>query len=219
MKSIHLFRVWLTMALYFFCSCNPEPTGQLQIVIQTYHASLGTGVSNIELSLKRRVLTDGILNGNYEFVDDALTDASGSATLNFQRVNALDYRLTATGPNWFSWEEEINPDIFIDVEVLSLSHEMMPSAIIDIHLFNANPFQPDDAIEFRTLNIPGAYPTCTNAWEVHTGMEVDFHRTCSIEADRYLPFIYRVFRNNEWTETIDSLYINQGENTPLNIAW
>jgi hypothetical protein len=207
------------MAAYCLVGCRPEPTGQLQIQVQTQHADLGTDVPNIQLDLERRVLMDGILNGNYEAVADAVTDATGMATLDFQRVNAWDYRLTASGTHWFNWVESINPDIFIDSEVLAIDHEVMPSALVAIHLVNANPLQPDDAIEFRTLNIPGAYPTCSNAWEVHTGLDVNVQRTCRIEADRYLPFIYRVYRNNEWTETLDSLYIAQGDSAALTIAW
>jgi len=216
-RPILILGIWT--ATCCLLGCRPEPTGQLQIQVQMHHADLGTDVPNIHIELERRVLADGILNGNYEAVADAVTDESGMAILDFQRVNALDYKLSSSGIHWFSRVDFINPDIFIDSEVLSLDQVMMPSATVSIQLINANPFQPDDAIEFRTLNIPGPYPTCSNSWEVHTGMEVDVQRSCSIEADRYLPFTYRVYRDSEWTENLDSLYIAQGDSASLTIAW
>jgi hypothetical protein len=219
MKQIQWTQFLATAAACVLFSCKPEPSGQLQVEVQTVHADLGTGVSNIELFLERRVLDNGILNGNYEPVANSLTDVSGRATLNFQRVNALNYRLTAAGMHWFPWIEEINPDIFIENEKLSIEQEMMPSALVQIHLVNTNPFQSDDEIEFRTLNIPSEYPTCSNAWEAHVGLNVDVQRSCFIEADRYLPYIYRIYRNNEWTETIDSLFISQGDSALIHIAW
>jgi len=199
--------------------CRPEPDGQLQIQVHAQHADAETVAPNIQLTLARRVLADGILNGNYETVASTQTDGSGFGELNFQRVNALDYRLTATGLDWFSLEESINPDVFIDSKVLALDFDVLPRANVIIRLINANPFQTDDAIEFRTLNIAGSYATCSNAWESHTGLDVDIQRSCNIEADRYLPYIYRVFRNNEWTEMVDSLYIAQGDSASLQIAW
>ncbi|MDE0979975.1 MAG: hypothetical protein OSA78_08265 [Flavobacteriales bacterium] len=199
--------------------CRPEPDGQLQIQVHAQHADAETVVPDIQLTLARRVLADGILNGNYETVANTQTDGSGIGELNFQRVNALDYRLTASGLNWFSLEESINPDVFIDSKVLSLDFDVMPRANVYIQLINTNPFQTDDAIEFRTLNIVGTYATCSNAWEYYTGLDVDVQRSCNIEADRYLPYIYRVYRNNEWTEMVDSLYIAQGDSASLQIAW
>lgn len=219
MKKVRCAPFLATLCVCCLFNCKPEPSGQLKVEVQTFHADVGTAVSNIELSLERRILSNGILSGNYEPVANAISDAFGMTTLNFQRVNALDYRLSAAGSDWFSWMENINPDIFIDNEVLSLEREMMPSAVVRIRLINANPFQLDDAIEFRTLNIPGDYPTCSNAWETHTGLEVDVQRTCQIEADRYLPFVYRVYKNNQWTETLDSLFIPQGDSTLIQIAW
>ena len=199
--------------------CRPEPDSQLQIQVHAQHADAETVAPDIQLTLTRRVLADGILNGNYETVAQTQTDGSGFGELNFQRVNALDYRLTATGLDWFSLEESINPDVFIDSKTLPLDMNVMPRANVIIRLINANPFQADDAIEFRTLNIAGSYATCSNAWESHTGLDVDIQRSCNIEADRYLPYIYRVFRNNEWTEIVDSLYIAQGDSASLQIAW
>jgi hypothetical protein len=109
--------------------CRPEPDGQLQIQVHAQHADAETVAPDIQLTLARRVLTDGILNGNYETVANTQTDDSGIGELNFQRVNALDYRLTATGLDWFSLEESINPDVFIDSKVLFLDFRLtMPSS-------------------------------------------------------------------------------------------
>lgn len=82
--------------------CRPEPDGQLQIQVHAQHADAETVAPDIQLTLTRRVLADGILNGNYETVAHTQTDGSGFGELNFQRVNALDYKLTATGLDWFS---------------------------------------------------------------------------------------------------------------------
>lgn len=211
--------ICFTAGAILWSGCRPEPEGNLRLDVNIRHDYSDDPLSEIELELERRVLTNGVLNGNYESVTQASTDVSGNASLTFQRVNALDYQLHGSGNDWFSWSIWINPDDFLAQEIIALDHHMTPSAQVVIRLMNANPLDENDVISFRTLNIPGDYPTCSNAWENHSGMDVDVTRSCWIEADRYLPYAYSVNRNGSWTETVDSLWIDQGELASLEIAW
>lgn len=98
-------RVWvltLVIAASLASSgCRPEPDNNLALHVTVLHADTGNPASDIDLELERRVLENGVLNGNYQPVGSATSDADGTAHFFFNRVNALDYQLNLVSPDWF----------------------------------------------------------------------------------------------------------------------
>jgi len=137
----------------------------------------------------------------------------------FNRVNALDYQLNLVSADWFPRSDFIQPDAFLASSEVEHTTEATPRGTVHIRLVNAFPLDENDKVQFRTLNPPSDYLTCSNAWETHLGTEVDVERTCDVEADRYLPYRYHVTRNGELTEHLDSLWVPRGELTELFIAY
>ncbi|MFZ9054308.1 MAG: hypothetical protein ACO2ZL_00765 [Flavobacteriales bacterium] len=199
--------------------CRPEPAGDLTLLVEASHAYTGEPVSGIDFELERRVLENGVLNGNYQWVGSETTESNGRAEFHFKRVNALDYQLKLVSSDWFNRSDFIHPDAFITQTEVSTQVEATPRGTVHIRLVNAFPFDEADQIQFRTLNIPGEYLTCSNAWESHTGEAVQVERTCDVEADRYLPYLYVVTRNNESIETLDSIWVPRGVLTELEILY
>lgn len=199
--------------------CRPEPDNNLALRITVLHADTGNPASDIDLELERRVLENGVLNGNYQPVGSATSDADGIAYFSFNRVNALDYQLNVVSTDWFARSDFIQPDAFLESSEVEHTTEATPRGTLYIRLVNAAPLDEDDKVQFRTLNPHGEYLTCSNAWETHLGMDVDVERTCDVEADRYLPYRYHVTRNGELTEHLDSLWVPRGELTELLIAY
>ena len=200
-------------------ACRPEPDNNLTLSATAVHAYDGAEVEGVELELERRVLENGVLNGNYQWVGTSTTNAQGVAAFEFNRVNALDYQLSLISEDWFHRSDFIQPDAFLTSPDVEFTMEVTPRGTVDIRLINANPFDAEDKVQFRTLNIPGEYATCSNAWESHTGTEVDVQRSCDVEADRYLPYRFHVTRNGELTEHLDSIWVPRGDVTTLLIAY
>ena len=199
--------------------CRPEPDNNLALHVTVIHADTGNPGSDIDLELERRVLENGVLNGNYQPVGSATSDADGMAHFFFNRVNALDYQLNLVSTDWFARSDFIQPDAFLESSEVEHTTEATPRGTLQIRLVNAYPLDEGDKVQFRTLNPPGEYLTCSNAWETHFGMDVDVERTCDVEADRYLPYRFNVTRNGELTEHLDSLWVPRGELTELLIAY
>ena len=199
--------------------CRPDPNYNLALHVTVLHADTGNPASDIDLELERRVLENGVLNGNYQPVGSATSDTDGIAHFFFNRVNALDYQLNLISTDWFARSDFIQPDDFLESSEVEHTTEATPRGTLNIRLVNAYPLDEDDKVQFRTLNPPSEYLTCSNAWETHLGMYVDVERTCDVEADRYLPYRYHITRNGELTEHLDSLWVPRGELTELLIAY
>ena len=213
-------KVWLMASMVLVLqACRPEPDNNLTLRATAAHAYDGQFVEGIELELERRVLENGILNGNYQWVGTSTTNAQGIATFEFNRVNALDYQLSLISEDWFYRSDFIQPDAFLTSPEVEYTMDVTPRGTVEIRLINANPFDDQDKVQFRTLNIPGEYATCSNAWESHLGTDVDVERNCDVEADRYLPYRYHVTRNGELTENLDSIWVPRGVVTSLLIAY
>ena len=199
--------------------CRPEPDNNLTLHVTVLHADTGNPASDIDLELERRVLENGVLNGNYQPVGSATSDADGTALFFFNRVNALDYQLNLVSTDWFPRSDFIQPDAFLASSEVEHTTEATPRGTVHIRLVNTYPVDEEDKIQFRTLNPSSEYLTCSNDWETHMGTEVDVEHTCDVEADRYLPYRYHVTRNGELTEHLDSLWVPRGELTELLIAY
>ncbi len=217
-KPLCLALSWALLILH--SGCRPEPKENLSFEISTLLAYDQTPASNILVALERRTVSDGVFNGNYEMLAEGSTDAEGIVVLNFGRSNALDYRITGYSEDWFETQVEVNPDVFLGNAAQSIALDMTPKASITIRLVNANPLDENDAIQFRTLNVPGEYPTCSNGWGTFSGFDLVEERTCLIEADRYLLYTHRTFRGGEWLEfELDSIWIERGDAVDLTIPW
>lgn len=214
------FLIVIGVFLMFSMGCRPEPEENLMFEVHTTLAYDGAPEAGLSVDLERRAISSGVFNGNYETIAQGTSGVNGSVELRFSRTNALDYKVIGSGSEWFEYEALVNPDVFLEDERHVLELPMTPKAEVIIRLINANPFDENDAIQFRTLNIPGAYPTCNNTSGIFTGFDLVEERTCLIEGDRYLPFTYSIYRYGEWFESVlDSLWIGRGENAELTLLW
>lgn len=212
--------VVIGVCLMVSMGCRPEPEENLMFDVYTTLAYDGAPEAGLSVDLERRAISSGVFNGNYETIAQGTSDFNGSVELRFSRTNALDYKVIGSGSEWFEYDVLVNPDVFLEDERHVLELPMTPKAEIIIRLINANPFDENDAIQFRTLNIPGDYPTCANTSATYTGFDLVEERTCLIEGDRYLPYTYSIYRNGEWFESVlDSLWIGRGENAELTLLW
>ena len=215
-------RIWIALASIATTSvgCRPVPETNISFEVSTTLAYTGTPISGISVSLERRSVGNGVFNGNYELIAEGSSNSEGLVELNFSRVNALDYRITGYEEGWFERQVFVNPDVFLDSELQSIALDMTPKAEITIRLLNANPFDEMDAIQFRTLNTPGDYLTCSNEWGTYSGLDLVEERTCWIEADRYLAYTYRTMRQEEWFDyVVDSIYIPRGTALNFTLPW
>ncbi len=199
--------------------CKREPDSTLTLNAEVLHAYDDAMLNEMDLELEQRLLQNGVLNGNYQSVGSATTNEMGVAAFLFDRSNALDYRINLVEEDWFEHSELINPDDFIGTNEVNLSIAATPRGTVHIQLINAAPVDESDQIQFRLLTSESEYPTCSNAWESHTGMDVNAERTCDIEADRYLPYRHIVFKNGGELETTDSIWVPRGILTELVIPW
>jgi hypothetical protein len=103
-------RFALLCSAFLAIGCRPEPAGDLTLRVDAVHAYTGEPVSGIDFELERRVLENGVLNGNYQWVGSETTQGNGQAEFHFKRLNVLDYQLKLVSSDWFNRSDFIHPD-------------------------------------------------------------------------------------------------------------
>ena len=98
--------------------------------------------------------------------------------------------------------------------------EMMPRATLRIHL-EAGPLAgAGDILQFRTLHVPGEYPTCSNEWRTYDAASAaDTSWTCDMEGGATVAYVWKVTRDGETIETVDSLVATRFQETTLHLIW
>lgn len=216
-------RWWLAMAcVSFTCACNKGP---INCVLEISLEDAGNDVSSppvpgMEAVFSQQLLVGGVLTGAFATVAESTTDAQGKCTLQFKKENALVYRLDLEADQWFSRQIEFNPDDFLPADTVHFDEKMMPRATLNIWLEASALAGPEDVLEFRTLHVPGEYPTCTNIWRsFNFDSAQDTSWTCDMEGGANVAYAWKITRDGETTEYLDSLIAVRFAETTLHLVW
>lgn len=211
----------MACSLAFF-ACEKGPTDcVLLIALEDAGEDVpGPPAADMEATFSQQLLMGGVLTSAFVTIAEGTTDAQGMTTLLFKKENALAYRLELEADQWFSRRIDFNPDDFLPADTVRFNDAMMPRATLRIWL-EAGPFAgPEDVLQFRTLHVPGEYPTCTNTWRTFDFITAqDTTWTCDMEGGANVAYTWKVTRNGETTEYLDSLVAVRFEETTLHLVW
>jgi hypothetical protein len=215
--------LWVGMGLLWLLPgcrrASEEPLALELQVVDARPAHQGIGVGDVDVSLTRRAVSGGVLVGAYTDAASGTTDGEGHCTLNFDRANALDYRLDLEREGWFGERLTFSAEEFEPGQPRRVTVELMPRAEVAIRLIRTGEAQVGDQLMFQTLHIPDRWPTCPKVWHTIPGTVADTSWTCSMPGDAYLPYTYQAVRDGETNTLLDSIWIPAFQTTPLNISW
>jgi hypothetical protein len=213
---------WAIIALGFVGACKK---GDTDCVLHVALIDAGEDLAHppaVDLSatLKQQLLSGGVLTSAFTVVAEGSTDTAGNCDLKFKKENALVYRLDLQASDWFSRQIEFNPDDFLPGDTVHFTAEMMPRATLRVHLEAGLLAGPGDVLQFRTLHVPGDYPTCSNAWHTFdhlTGADTTW--VCDMEGGANVAYTWKVTRDGETVEFLDSLVATRFEETTMHVLW
>jgi hypothetical protein len=212
--------VWLTSLLLVGCK-KPSTDCVLHIELQDAGEDVNQPpVEGIDASFHQQLLSGGILTSAFTLVDENTTNEQGICDLVFRKENALSYRLQLRGDQWFSQELTWNPDDFLPGDSVFFEALMMPRAALQIHLEAGWLAGSDDLLQFRTLHAPGEYPTCSDEWksfDVTSGADTSW--VCEMEGGATVAYAWKITRDGETMQYLDSIVAERFEQTTIHITW
>lgn len=199
--------------------CNKTTDQELKLTGVVVDHRNSSGLSDVYVRLQEQVVSGGALNSQFETAGEATSDFSGVYSMDFDRANALVYRVDYEKPGYFDHREELNPDDFRPGEPVSTNITMYTEAEFEVRLVNSNPYDALDQIKFRNLDANFECGCCTNDWVVVNGMDVDTTFSCKMHGDYMLHFTYEIEKATLDTLIVDSVFCPAFQTTPITINY
>lgn len=210
--------LFIFILLVSFSGCRK--TGNLELTIRGSVVDYrhNAGVSGVSVRLDEQAIQGSTASGAYSRAAEASTDANGDFELNFDRKNALDYRITLTKEGYFSKQFNVNPDQVVPGEIHEVYEDIIPEATIQVKVVNTNPESDEELMRFRKLNAFFECVCCHNDFYDFYGADVDSTFSCKLYGDYNLTYVYTVDREEE-VNVVDSIYCPAFHTTELLIEY
>ncbi len=222
-RSIHGLAVLFLLLAGSTWSCRPEDSSIRFRVACVEWADPYAPASQVQVTLEEQRLENGVLNGFYTEVDQAVTGADGVVELTTVRSNVLSIRLRVAREGCFEELVPFNPEDLTSGETLN-HHEVavMPQTRVDASLSNSLPECTNSNMIYRWIprDVQGAASevrwSCGTDWVAVEGGGTD-QSTCFITGDTWL------LHHRYWacagldSTAIDSVWCPAGEVVSLNL--
>ena len=222
-RSLHGLTMLFLLLAGSTWSCRPEDSSTRFRVACVEWADPSAPASQVQVTLEEQRLENGVLNGFYTEVDQAVTGADGVVELATVRSNVLSIRLRVAREGCFEELVPFNPEDLTSGETLN-HHEVavMPQTRVDASLSNSLPECTNSNMIYRWIprDVQGAASevrwSCGTDWVAVEGGGTDLS-TCFITGDTWL------LHHRYWacagldSTAIDSVWCPAGEVVSLNL--
>ena len=222
-RSLHGLTVLFLLLAGSTWSCRPEDSSIGFRVACVEWADPSAPASQVQVTLEEQRLENGVLNGFYTEVDQAVTGADGLVELATVRSNVLSIRLRVAREGCFEELVPFNPEDLTSGETLN-HHEVavMPQTRVDASLSNSLPECTNSNMIYRWIprDVQGAASevrwSCGTDWVAVEGGGTD-QSTCFITGDTWL------LHHRYWacagldSTAIDSVWCPAGEVVSLDL--
>lgn len=222
-RSLHGLTMLFLLLAGSAWSCRPEDSSIRFRVACVEWADPSAPASQVQVTLEEQRLENGVLNGFYTKVDQAVTGADGVVELATVRSNVLSVRLRVAREGCFEELAPFNPEDLTSGETLN-HHEVavMPQTRVGASLSNSLPECNNSNMIYRWIprDVEGAASevrwSCGTDWVAVEGGGTD-QSTCYITGDTWL------LHHRYWacagldSTAIDSVWCPAGEVVSLDL--
>ena len=222
-RAVHGLAVFLMLLASSTWSCRPEDSSIRFSVTCVEWVDPSAPANQVQVTLEEQRLENGVLNGFYTEVDQAVTGADGAVELTTVRSNVLSIRLRVAREGCFEELVQFNPEDLSSGETLN-HHEVavMAQSRVDASMSNTLPECTTSNMIYRWIprDVEGAASevrwSCGTDWVAVEGGDTD-QSTCFITGDTWL------LHHRYWgctgldSTAIDSVWCPAGEVVSLDL--
>jgi hypothetical protein len=179
----------------------------------------GSPLGNAEIVLSEQKISSGSLNTNYSFIDGLTTTSNGQFLFDFERANALRYKVEIDKDGFFSRDVELNVGRFSPGETACQNFTIYPKGTIKVVIKNTFPIDEFDQIAYKNRNANFDCFCCDNDQVTFPGMEVDTTLICDLYAETWIHYEYEIQKYGEFIFSYDSAFVTPGDTTFISINY
>jgi hypothetical protein len=177
----------------------------------------------VEVQLLGSKIESGIYNVNYVVLNTAVTDASGNYEMEIKDEKVSAYRFYVNKENYFDEYYDVESKYLEANSEYNRNFNIFPIAEIELSVKNTMPFDSDDEIRYRFINLENAESRCRDCCNdkivIGEGPLYSASKTCQLRGDRYLKIEWIVFKGAGTNTYQDSVYCEAFKKTKYSITY
>lgn len=220
MKKIVLLTLATTLFIFSCKKNKTELTHKIEGVTLDSRAIAYPEVAGVNLLLEEKKLEGGVFNGAFVEVATTTSDQFGNYEFSFEKRNTVEYQLTATKPNFFPYQQALDPSLIKPGLTYDKNVYLVPKAWVKTEIINEQPLDQSDEVTFKFANASFDCDCCTNALTTYTGTVVNETAVCQVFGNKWMKYITTVSRTGyPQIITIDSVYCSSFDTTTVEIHY
>lgn len=202
-----------------FASCKKDAR-IFTVKGKIYNPQMETYVEGVEVKLLGSVVESGIYNDNYITLNSDITNANGEYSMEIEEQKVSGYRFLISKENYFVIEEDITTDKIESSDEFNKNFNLYPIAEIQLNVQNTQPFNSDDEIRYRFLNIESSCrECCNNSFVIGSGPLYNESKTCELRGNKALKLEWIVFKAGGTNTYHDTIYCEAFKTTTFDINY
>jgi hypothetical protein len=206
-----------------FLSCKKDKPIVISVVGKISDPNQNNkAVQSATITIYSKKVSGGSFSNNYALITSVTSNSSGNYELNFERENAIDYKIVISKENYFSTDEIINSDEFSTESNNVINYNLYPKAWVKLRIVNDNPVNSNDRVDFNYLNsdlLQDCESCCTSQIKTFFGEVVDETFMCETWAFKTIGYQALVTKLNLGTVKNGSFSTSQGDTTFVTFAY
>lgn len=199
-----------------FLECKKDET-----VVVTGKVSEGyqnTGIANVAISLDFNEISNGSFSAGFKRLDETTSDANGNFTLEFDRVQAVSYRITGEADGFETVVSTVNGDLWGVGDDNSAQLSIFQTAELEITLRNDFPKLDTDQILFKLLShSDGCTSCCSETILAHSGRDTSI--VCKVYANQEIGYEYTLISSGSADKKTGRINIVAGSGNKIDLAY
>lgn len=177
-------------------------------------------VGDAQVSLSSTSVQSWVYNSNFQDIASVNSNQDGSFEFQFEEQAASAYRIYIYKPKYFSNTTVINANDVTSESGYYSTFDLVPEAMIILHVKNQTPADSADRILYKILRGAVSCPNgCPASYIEGLGMNYDTLITCKTEGDKFFLVESNITKGGGTIVRRDSVYITPFDTTALNILY
>ena len=198
--------------------CTKHDTLVISGLLTDPNQAIPVGGATVELWTQR--IESGIFIANYNLSGTSISGTDGRFLFEIDYKSYTGIKLIFAKAGYHGWTVDLNAEKVKDDGGIDAEYQMLPKAVLEIHVVNDNPYDSDDYFEFRLLNgFTNCEACCKGDKYQFFGTQIDQIILCQVIGHQDIMIQWQKHKNGEETSETDIYFIKAFDTTGIVLSY
>lgn len=202
-------KIWkiFTVLTLVFCGCKKENETIVTGTVSDFYS--GGAIGQVQIEFAYSELRNGTYSTGYTDLGEAVSDASGKYSFEFQNVSAVNYRVRLRKAGYFFKEMIIRQDEWKRNQENIFDPTLFQQASIRFRFFNSS--SPENQVLFSLDEHSDGCSSCCNTNNIHVSGVNDTTFVCDVYGNQTIGYELTRITSDDAQTTTGVIQVTAGE--------